>query len=341
MISLSVIIPTRNRANFLEGVLLSITKQTYKGELFEVIVADNGSTDKTKEICESYIDRIKNLHYYYDAIPGLHVGRHLGLKVAASEILVYADDDIEAFPTWLEGIAESFKEKDVVLVGGKNLPKFEVNPPDWIIEMWKKNKKGERTLGYLSILDLGDEIKDISPFNVFGCNFSIRKNILLEAGGFHPDAMPQELIRFRGDGESHVSRFISKKGYRTIYQPKASVYHSIPSDRLTEEYFCRRAYNQGVSDSYAQLRNKYLENNKAYSTGCFNNQCQYLKKTAMSFFGGALSNIRRYVFFTNNIHYKEIRDKIRSAYYKGWAHHLWHAMHDSSLLQYILRDNYL
>ncbi len=57
------------------------------------------------------------------------------MKMAKSDILVYADDDIEAFPTWLAAIAESFQNQDVVLVGGKNLPKFEATPPEWI----KKN----------------------------------------------------------------------------------------------------------------------------------------------------------------------------------------------------------
>ena len=178
----------------------------------------------------------------------------MGLKFANSDILVYADDDIEAFPTWLEGIAEAFEDKDVVLVGGKNLPKFESEPPDWISKMWEKDENGNRMLGYLSILDLGDEIKTINPFHVFGCNFAVRKQTLLDAGGFHPDAFPQELIRFRGDGESHVSSFIKSKGYKAVYNPKASVYHCVPNSRMTVEYFCRRAYNQGISDSYTAIR---------------------------------------------------------------------------------------
>ncbi len=257
MAVLSVIIPTRNRSSSLNGVLSSLVRQTYPADLFEVIVVDNGSIDSTKEVFESYSSHIQNLHYYYDATPGLHVGRHVGLKMANADILVYADDDIEASPTWLEAIAESFKDTEVVLVGGKNLPKWEISPPDWILDMWKEDQQGNRILGYLSIIDLGDEQKEINPFFVFGCNFSIRKSVLLEAGGFHPDAMPQELIKYRGDGESYVSRFVCEKGYKAFYHPKASVNHLVPKTRLMNEYFMKRSFNQGISESYFHIRCGY------------------------------------------------------------------------------------
>ena len=204
--------------------------------------------------------KIPNLRYYYDSTPGLHVGRHFGVRHARSDILVYADDDIEAFPPWLEAIAENFEDTETVLVGGKNLPKFESDPPDWLLDMWRTNGNGSKILGYLSLLDLGEKQKEISPQYVFGCNFSIRKSVLLEAGGFHPDAFPQELIRFRGDGESYVSNYIKSKKLTTVYNPKASVYHWVPKTRMTVEYLCHRAFIQGISDSYTDFRKAHERN---------------------------------------------------------------------------------
>lgn len=251
---LSVIIPTRNRAKYLVGALKSLTRQTHPQELFEVIVVDNGSTDNTRDVCEAFKGCINNLRYFYERTPGLHVGRHLGMREAKSEILVYADDDIEAFPTWLEAIAESFEDPEVVLVGGKNLPKWETEPPGWILKMWDKDKNGNRVLAYLSILDLGDEKKEINPYRVFGCNFSIRRHVLLEAGGFHPDGMPKELVKYRGDGESHVSRYIWRHSYKVLYHPQCIVYHIISAKRLKVGYFYERSYNQGISDSFRDAR---------------------------------------------------------------------------------------
>ncbi|MCS7232047.1 MAG: glycosyltransferase family A protein [Elusimicrobiota bacterium] len=250
MIEISVIIPTRNRARLLKNVFESLIFQTIKPELFEVIVVDNGSTDNTVDICEEYRKKFKNFTYIREGRPGLHMGRHAGLKNAKAEILTFADDDIEAFPTWLEAILDSFGNKEVVLVGGKCLPKFECEPPNWLLNMWDK----KRIIGYLSLIDLGNEVKEIDPIYVFGCNFSIRKEALLKAGGFHPDGMPEELIKYRGDGETYVSLFIKNEGYKAIYNPKASIYHFVPKERMTVEYFKRRAFLQGISDSYSDTR---------------------------------------------------------------------------------------
>jgi len=251
---LSVIIPTRNRARHLVGVLSSLRGQTYAAESFEVLVVDNGSTDNTREVCESYQHHLPNFQYLYDSRPGLHVGRHRGMKAAKSDILVYGDDDIEAFPTWLEGIAEAFKDDKVVLAGGKVLPKFENEPPGWIERLWRADQTGRKVLGYLSLFDLGHTITEVNPLFIFGCNFSVRKSTLMEAGGFHPDATPHELLRYRGDGETYISRFIKARGYKALYHPKASVYHLVPVERMTMDYFCRRAFLQGISDSYTSFR---------------------------------------------------------------------------------------
>ena len=87
VVKLSVIIPTRNRSNLLDKTLLSIANQFFPKDFFEVIVVDNGSTDNTKEVVEKHNNDL-NLVYLYESNPGLHVGRHAGLNIAKSELLV-------------------------------------------------------------------------------------------------------------------------------------------------------------------------------------------------------------------------------------------------------------
>lgn len=313
---LSVIIPTRNRVQLLKRALDSLAAQTYPSSLFEVIVVDNGSTDHTSEMVERLTQESTNLKYVCEKEPGLHACRHLGLKMASGEILVYGDDDIRSFPTWLESIADCFEHHDIALVGGKNLPEFEEQPPQWILQMWEKGSRHGRILTYLSLLDLGDNSQEIDPFYVFGCNFSIRRDVLVQAGGFHPDGMPQELLRFRGDGETHVARHISKHRLKAFYHPKASVYHYMSKSRLTESYFCRRAYLAGISDSFAQTRSYSLK---------LALKVRFLK-------------LRR--FFTAHPR-STIRDSIQGAYLDGFAFHQMEMKKDKGLKEWVLRPNYM
>lgn len=250
---LSLIIPTRNRASLLKNALESVLKQSLNQDKFEVIIVDNGSTDNTKEIYIQYKNKIKNLYYFFESTPGLHIGRHKGLKESKSDILVFIDDDAELFPNHLENVLKTFEDEQVALVGGKNLPKYEIEPPKWISDIWNRTNTNKFTWT-LSILDFGDEIKEIDANYVFGCNFSIRKKILDETQGFHPDGMPQDLLKYRGDGETYVTRYINKSHYKAIYNPLVSIYHFVPQSRMTKEYFCKRNYEKGVSDAFTDIR---------------------------------------------------------------------------------------
>ena len=252
---ISVIIPTCNRANLLSAALQSITEQRHLVEKFEVLVVDNGSTDHTSEVTAQFSDKLSNLRYLYEAEPGLHAGRHRGLKEATGDVLVYIDDDIRATPSWLEAIAENFADPKVSMLGGNNYPDFQGPVPGWLERLWGRPAMGGQGIGYLSVLKLPDGRREISPFLIWGCNFSIRKQVVLDAGGFHPDSVPRELIRFRGDGETHVSRYVLDNKLCCIYDSRASVYHAVTRERMTFDYFRQRAFNQGVSDSFTRLRN--------------------------------------------------------------------------------------
>jgi len=254
---ITVIIPTRNRADLLAFALNSLTLQTLSVEAFEVLVIDNASTDQTAAIAHHFFSRLRNYRYIYEPEPGLHAGRHRGMQEAIGDILVFADDDIEACPTWLSSIADAFSTSDVAMVGGNNLPKFLAPPPTWLLRLWSRPMLGgERTLPPLSILELTGTSREFSPYMVWGCNFAVRKSILMAAGGFHPDSMPSQMIRFRGDGETHVSRYVAESGKKCIFHPGATVLHKVTRERMSFEYFRLRGFNQGISDSYTALRNQ-------------------------------------------------------------------------------------
>lgn len=323
-INLSVIIPTRNRASLLRNTLSSILIQNFPKEQFEVIVVDNGSTDNTKKICDTFLHEFNNFRYEYAPQPGLHVGRNIGLRVAKAEILVYIDDDIEAFPTWLQAIWDSFQESDSVgIVGGKNIPKWEIDPPNWIEDMWNPDKDNNRIMGSYSIIDLGEYIKEINPNYVWGCNFSIRRKIIEHTEGFHPDGMPQNLIMFRGDGETYVSEYVSANGYKAIYNPDASVFHFVSKNRLTLEYLKIRSFNQGISQSYTDFRKKYSDIPKF-------NRIKFLFKE--------LIRINKTRLLNNENSLSKI---LLTAFRDGYNYHRKSLAMNSKLRKWVLQKNYL
>lgn len=252
---ITAIIPTRNRADLLRSAVESLDCQTLSKNEFEVVVVDNGSTDHTMDLAVGLEKQWRNLRYVRENTPGLHAGRHRGLKEARGDVLVYADDDIRATPSWLEAIAENFADPKVSMVGGNNYPDFQGPVPGWLENLWARPAMGGHGIGYLSVLSLPDGKREMSPYLVWGCNFSIRKQVVLDAGGFHPDSMPRELIRFRGDGETHVSRYVLENNLLCNYDSRASVFHAVTRERMSFDYFRQRAFNQGVSDSYTRLRN--------------------------------------------------------------------------------------
>lgn len=252
---ISVIVPTRNRAALLASALASVVKQDIAPDGFEVLVIDNGSTDDTQHVIARYKSQLDNLETIYAPEPGLHTGRHAGMSAAKGDVLVFADDDIEALPTWLSSIEEAFQDGQVAMVGGNNFPRYLQPPPDWLKTMWHRSALfGYRSIPSLSVIEFTKPPQRMSPYQIWGCNFAIRKDVLLAAGGFHPDAMPHDLIRFRGDGETHVSRYVAAAGLKCVFHPGASIYHKVTPERMTHKYFYQRGFNQGVSDSYTQLR---------------------------------------------------------------------------------------
>lgn len=330
---LSVIIPTRNRAQELENTLNSIVGQTISQEHFEVLVVDNGSTDNTVDIVKQFSDRIKNVHYFFEPTPGLHVGRHCGLKNAQTEILVYADDDIQAFPTWLATIKQTFaKHPEAVLVGGKNLPMYEEEPPSWVQKLWSQTEFG-KCIGHYSILDFGDEEKEISPYYVWGCNFSIRRQALMQLGGFHPDGMPKELLEYRGDGESAVSEGVKNHSWKTVYHPDASVYHLVSRERMTLEYLYRRAYAQGISQSYTDVR-RFKGNLKKISTNAL------VQPFGFSTIKRQLRRALQYLQGGFDKEMKMVNHILQQGFTDGYNFHQQRIRENPELLLWVLRENY-
>ena len=260
MIKVSVIISTLNRAKYLKDALISTLNQTFSPDEYEIIVVDNGSTDNTRQVIDELNQRYDNrVRYFYEFHLGLHNARHAGAKAAKGEILAYVDDDVICDSNWLSELVKPYTDPEVGCVGGKILPKWEAEPPEWV----------KQYPSSLSLLDLGPEIKELKTPKIYGCNLSIKRSLLFEVGGFNPDAFgDKKLIWYRGDGETGLLVKVLATGRKMVHTPHAVVWHVIPKSRLTISYFKKRFFIQGISSSFSAYRTAKFSRFKLFYRSC-------------------------------------------------------------------------
>ena len=145
--TVSVIIPTYNRAHLITRAIRSVLDQTYRD--FELIVVDDGSTDNTVEIVNGFNDpRIKYIRH--DKNRGAAAARNTGIKAARGSYIAFQDSDDEWLPDKLEKQLQAFKnaspEVGVVYTGICRL----INNKKVYFE--STDKKGKEENLYRSIL---------------------------------------------------------------------------------------------------------------------------------------------------------------------------------------------
>lgn len=97
--TVSVIIPTYNRAHLIGRSIQSVLDQTYRD--FEIIVVDDGSSDNTEEVITGFIDaRIRYVRHQQNK--GAGAARNTGIKLAKGKYIAFQDSDDEWLPTKLE-----------------------------------------------------------------------------------------------------------------------------------------------------------------------------------------------------------------------------------------------
>ena len=241
----SVIIPTYNRSQLLQQTVHTFLRQDYPAEKRELILVDNGSTDDTIDVIRSLEREHTGVRAMNEPRKGAHFARNTGALAATGEILYFTDDDMLAEPNMLSEIVRGFDtDPKVASVTGKVLPKWETEPPVWVLEHCRN--------ALLSLLDLGEAtiVSDEDP-GVFSCHQAVRREVFIAAGGFNPDTNADV---FTGDNETGLNIKIRNLGYRFAYVGSAVTHHLLPASRMTQNYLNGRMADQGFCDSYTQFR---------------------------------------------------------------------------------------
>jgi len=108
----SIITPTYNRAHTLERTINSILKQNYQN--FEMIIIDDGSTDKTSELMMQYKDNPQIKYINSSKNQGVNVARNIGFEHIANDVdwIALLDSDDEFFPDALDNMKRVIEENN-------------------------------------------------------------------------------------------------------------------------------------------------------------------------------------------------------------------------------------
>ena len=250
----SIIIPTCDHPGLLKRCLAALQECRPPAWDWEVLVMDNSTPSfrAENESVTSAHDR-SIFRYLPMSLQGLMFARHQGVERSGGDIITFIDDDSFVSASWLTGIEAAFADPHTVLLTGPNRPEFEQTPPPWLGGMWQ-DLDGGRVLGFLSLIDFGDFPRVLPSKYVWGCNFSIRRQVFDQARGSHPDYLPGELGVYQGDGESALAVKVEALGYRGLYAPGCAIRHFMPASRLSPESFGARSFFLGIQRSFITFR---------------------------------------------------------------------------------------
>lgn len=186
----TLLIPLFNRPETLRTALEWLTKQTYPPDRFEVFLVDDSGPDNyhhQKKIV-NHIPTEFTIRYLSTGLPqevnGVTVARNIGIRQAASPLIIFMDDDVIPHPNFIEEHIKSHEEIDrLILIGYKDENREVLSQP---LPIEVRTKRGLRELKKSKLGTLG-------AGNFSTCNASVKKRHLEEVGLFDESfAQPNE-----------------------------------------------------------------------------------------------------------------------------------------------------
>ena len=170
------------------------------------------------------------LRYLHESQQGRSAALNTGIKAAQGEIIVTTDDDVRVEPDWLTNAERALETLDCDYLGGKALPIWSGQRPNWIPET--------RSIHWavIALLDYGPKPLPLGDYVPIGVNMVFRReaSIVPDSGTTHIGRKAGTLLGQEVREWCQRARAANLKGF---YSPDLVVNHVIPADRLTKKYF--------------------------------------------------------------------------------------------------------
>ena len=230
----SIIIPVYNRPQEVDELLESLCAQTFKD--FEVVVVEDGSSEKCDTVCEKYANHLA-LSYHFKPNSGPGPSRNYGAERSQGEYLIILDSDVIVPENYLETIEEELDREPCDAFGG----------PDRAHESFTPIQKAINyaMTSFFTTGGIRGGKKKLDKFYPRSFNLGIKKSVYEALGGFAP-------MRYGEDID--LSTRIFKGGYSCRLFPEAFVYHK---RRVKFSSFFRQVKHSG--EARVELKKKYPE----------------------------------------------------------------------------------
>lgn len=238
---ISIILATRNRADDLARTIASIcTPENLLSSDWEVIVVDNGSSDRTNLLCQELEASFpQKFRFLVERMPGKSNAVNSGFRTAAGEYLALIDDDVICQPDYLESIRNMVRDGFSDIAQGRVFVDYRSKRPTWFDE--------DRYFDQMMLLsDLGDAPCDLGR-SLWGANVLLPFAAIEKVGGYCPE-LGAGANGFGEDAE--LGNRLRRANYRLVYAPQIVVRHQVSGERLNAEYVLRRSFEIGRCSAY-------------------------------------------------------------------------------------------
>ncbi len=211
----SVIVPAYNAEKTLPHTLEALRRQTVPPTEYEIIVVDDGSTDRTAQIAEQFGVRVIR-----QPNQGPAAARNTGVQAAQGDIVLFTDADCAPRPDWLERMVAPFQKADIVGSKGAYLTRQRSWMARFVQQEYEDRYDRMRRFQFIDFIDT--------------YSAAYRKDVFLANGGFDT-IFPTASVE-----DQEFSFRLAQKGYKMVFVPEARVYHH--HDTSVVEYARRKFY---------------------------------------------------------------------------------------------------
>jgi len=228
----SVIVSARNEESNIPYLLTTLLNQDYPQELYEIIIANDGSTDRTSEMVKDFQKNFENLKLIDVNISDKVISRKKnalsqGITKSKGEIILTTDADCIVKATWISGMVRYF-DKNVGMVAGLSTP----NILNWRLANFVEKYEYLDTIALFSA-GAGSIGKD-KPFSCSGQNLAYTRGAYSYVGGF------EKIKKYISGDDVLLMQLIRRAGYKIRFAFGEATYTLTKSEKNLGRFLNQR-----------------------------------------------------------------------------------------------------